>query len=175
MEINDEDISEQPSKTRRKKEMHALQAMGARLTGFSEAQLNKLTLPDSLRNAIREYNRLPNSHGARRRQMQFIGRLMRDFQLEEIEQEIERILHPPQSSSHDRKLLEEACHQVLTGGDDGIIELIGKHGQLDRQILRRLFLDYQKAEREGSEAGPDRIREKLAGYLKGRLNQGAVR
>ena len=76
MDAEDELADERPSKTDRKKEMLALQKVGAQLTELGEQQLDKLSLSIRLRNAIREYRRLPNSHGARRRQMQYIGRLI---------------------------------------------------------------------------------------------------
>lgn len=78
-----------PSKTRRKKEMHALQALGEQLTTLSSARLERLDLPPQLLEAIREYQRLPNRHGARRRQRQYIGRLMRATDHESLRRQLE--------------------------------------------------------------------------------------
>ena len=64
------------SKTRRKREMHDLQALGERLTGLNAAQLGALDLPEDLRDAVLESHHL-TKHEARRRHMQYIGRLMR--------------------------------------------------------------------------------------------------
>ena len=64
------------SKTKRKQEMHALQALGVALVALPEAQLRAMGLPGALELAIFEAKRI-KSHGARRRQMQYIGRLMR--------------------------------------------------------------------------------------------------
>lgn len=68
---------EKPSKTRRKADMHALQSIGEALVELSNEQLASVDMPDSLRDAVMEAKRL-NKHEARRRQMQYIGRLMRD-------------------------------------------------------------------------------------------------
>lgn len=65
-----------PSKTRRKHEMHALQMLGERLTVLDPDRLDALELPDGLRDAIRLYLKT-TKHEAKRRQMQYIGRLMR--------------------------------------------------------------------------------------------------
>lgn len=71
----EQDVS--PSKTRRKQEMHALQDIGEQLMELNSKQLTELDLPEVLRDAIIEAKRL-RKHEARRRQMQFIGKLMRE-------------------------------------------------------------------------------------------------
>ena len=168
MEFEDQQ-HELPSKTLRKKEMHALQEIGARLTEFSEAQLDKLTLSEKLRSAIREFRRLPNSHGARKRQLQYIGRLMRDFQLDEIENDIEKMLRPPREAAGENHLLENLCEQVLLGGDEAINELLEENQHLERQTLRKYHLDYNKARRNNSEPVCSAVKAKLKDYLKGEL------
>lgn len=65
------------SKTRRKKVMHALQDLGRELVELDPAKVARLDLPESLADAIALARRLTR-HGAKRRQMQYIGRLMRD-------------------------------------------------------------------------------------------------
>ncbi len=67
---------EGPSKTRRKKDMQALQDLGAQLVELSPERLAKVPLPDSLAIAVQEARRI-TSHEGRRRQMQYIGKLMR--------------------------------------------------------------------------------------------------
>lgn len=65
------------SKTRRKAEMHDLQSLGETLVRLSAPRLSELGLPERLFDAI-EQARAITKHEARRRQMQYIGRLMRD-------------------------------------------------------------------------------------------------
>ncbi len=74
---SDEHFEERPSKTQRKKAMHELQSLGERLVGLNAEQLARVELPDPLREAVQEAARI-KGHEARRRQMQYIGRLMRD-------------------------------------------------------------------------------------------------
>jgi ribosome-associated protein len=66
-----------PSKTRRKLEMHALQALGEALVELDPARLATLDIPERLAEAVLAARGM-NQHEARRRQMQYIGRLMRD-------------------------------------------------------------------------------------------------
>ena len=67
---------EGPSKTQRKKEMTALQELGEELCRLNADQLAEVPIPDELREAIVEAQRI-RQHGGKKRQMQYIGRLMR--------------------------------------------------------------------------------------------------
>ena len=71
------------SKTRRKTEMHDLQSLGETLVQLSAPRLSELGLPERLVDAV-EQARGIRKHEARRRQMQYIGRLMRDVDPEPI-------------------------------------------------------------------------------------------
>ena len=62
-----------PSKSQRKREAHLQQALGEQLTQLKPAQLESLDLPEPLLQGVAEFQRLPNSHGARRRQLQQHG------------------------------------------------------------------------------------------------------
>jgi ribosome-associated protein len=81
-----------PSKTRRKAEMHALQDLGERLIGLDDGKLDALAaealLPERLQDAVRDARKI-NAWGARKRQLQFIGRLMREVDPAPIEQRLE--------------------------------------------------------------------------------------
>src|SRR5580698_4582988 len=64
------------SKTQRKKEMTALQELGEELCNLNDSQLAEVPIPEELREAIAEAQRI-RQHGGKKRQMQYIGRLMR--------------------------------------------------------------------------------------------------
>jgi ribosome-associated protein len=72
-----------PSKTKRKRDMHALQDLGAELVALDAKRLASLELPERLVDAI-ALARTITRHEARRRQMQYIGRLMRDVDPEPL-------------------------------------------------------------------------------------------
>ena len=80
---------ERPSKTQRKKEMHALQALGQQLVDLSRDQLARVELPEELREAIGFAHKV-TSHEGRRRHMQYIGKLMRRVDADEIRAAIGR-------------------------------------------------------------------------------------
>ncbi len=75
---------ERPSKTQRKKAMHELQSLGERLVALNAEQLARVELPELLREAVQEAARV-KGHESRRRQMQYIGRLMRSVDPEPLE------------------------------------------------------------------------------------------
>ncbi len=77
--MHDEDFSdgnERPSKTRQKKAMHELRDLGAELVGLSAGQLKRIDLPEDILAAVRECQKI-TAHGAHRRQLQYLGKLMR--------------------------------------------------------------------------------------------------
>ena len=73
------------SKTRRKQQMHALQALGERLVKLPAQQLARVPMPEDLAQAVHEARRT-KSHEGLRRQMQYIGKLMRSVDASAIEQ-----------------------------------------------------------------------------------------
>ncbi|MCE1241492.1 MAG: DUF615 domain-containing protein [Azonexaceae bacterium] len=75
--------STRPSKTKQKEAMHALRDLGAELVDLSPGQLKRIELPESLYAAVRDCQKI-TAHGARRRQLQYIGKLMRGVDEEPI-------------------------------------------------------------------------------------------
>lgn len=80
---------ELPSKSQRKRDMHALQDLGTELVELNDEQLAGVELPENLRDAVLEARRLEGKHEARRRQMQYIGKLMRHIDPEPIRSRID--------------------------------------------------------------------------------------
>jgi ribosome-associated protein len=79
-----------PSKSSRKREAHALQKLGERLVRMKPADVATLPLYEQLFDAIAEARRL-TSHGALSRQHQYIGKLMRDVDIEAVEAALDRL------------------------------------------------------------------------------------
>lgn len=75
-EIDDSPELVPVSKTRKKQAMHDLQELGEELVKLPESKLAKLPLPEGLRAAVMDCRRITKHEGLRR-QLQFIGRLMR--------------------------------------------------------------------------------------------------
>ena len=82
--------TENKSRTRKKNEDRALQRLGEQLLALPFGQLKTMELPDELLTAIESAHKI-KSHGARRRQIQYIGALMRHIDPQPIETALERI------------------------------------------------------------------------------------
>jgi ribosome-associated protein len=78
------------SRTRKKNEDRALQRLGEQLVALPSSLLETMELPDELVTAI-EFARKIRNHGARRRQLQYIGTIMRHIDPQPIETALERI------------------------------------------------------------------------------------
>lgn len=141
---NEDDII---SKSQRKREADAMQALGKRLTELTNAKLNELPLSEAVLDVIHEYNRLPNSNEAKRRQLQFIGRVMRDSDVEAITRKLDRMLSSNYQSDKNqkKKAIEQQAKDVLENGDEGINRILAKSPELDRQQLRQIHREYQRA------------------------------
>jgi ribosome-associated protein len=83
----DDGLDDRPSKTRRKKDMHELQSLGEELVELNADRLASVQLPEELRDAVEEARRIKSREG-RRRQLQYIGRLMREVDPEPIREKL---------------------------------------------------------------------------------------
>ncbi len=84
--MQEEDFTEdtgRPSKTKQKEAMHALRDLGAELVELSLGQLKRINLPEEILAAVRDCQKI-TAHGARRRQIQYLGKLMRNVDEEPI-------------------------------------------------------------------------------------------
>lgn len=91
-----------PSKSMRKREAQALQKLGERLIGLRDEHLRGLPLPETLLDAILEARRL-KSLPALARQRQYIGKLMRDIDVEPLQQALDAILDTHNAQARRRK------------------------------------------------------------------------
>jgi ribosome-associated protein len=81
---------EYKSRTRKKKEDRALQRLGEALVALPSARLAAMDLPDELREAV-EFARSISKHGARRRQIKYIGALLRHIDPQPIQIALEHL------------------------------------------------------------------------------------
>ncbi len=84
----DDDAYDGPSKSQRKRDMHALQALGERLVELPASQLERIDLPPELVDAIALARRI-TAHEGRRRQLQYVGKLMRRVDPDVIRAQLE--------------------------------------------------------------------------------------
>ena len=160
---HEDDIHDGPSKSQQKREMRELQRLGEELIELPETQLAALDLPERLRDAV-ELARRITSHGAQKRQRQYIGRLMRDLDPVPLRAALEKLRGTDKASKAWFQECERWRDRLLAEGDMALAEFMGRHPQADRPHLRRLVREAM----EDSAAGrPPRHARELFRYLHG--------
>ena len=149
------------SKTKRKQEMHELQALGAALVELPEAQIRSLELAEDLREAVLEAKRI-SSHEARRRQLQYIGRLMREVDPARISARLEALEGTSAEATARHRRLEQLRERLLAD-DAALTDFVAAHPGADPQALRTLI---RNARREQKEGRPPRAFRELFRTLK---------
>ena len=138
---DDNDLPEGPSKTQRKQEMHALQDLGTELLQLSAAQRGAIPMDERLRAALREHGRMPTRE-ARRRHMQFIGRLLRET---DVEAPVRAALLAIRAGEARALAQAERWREELLAGDGAMTDWVARFPHSDVQNLRQLV---RKARRE---------------------------
>ena len=135
------------SKTRKKAQMHALQKLGIELVDLSKERLASMQLPETLVEAIREAQRI-TAHEGRRRQMQYIGRLMRDIDPAPIHERLDA-WRGQSKTEVARQHGMERLRDKLIAEDSALTEFAQKHPEVDLQALRNLIRNARKEAAEG--------------------------
>ena len=138
-----------PSKTRRKKDSHDLQDLGEALVAMPDGRLVDLPMDESLLDAIRQY-RVTRTHEGRRRQMQYIGKLMRRNDPEPLR---EAVAAMELGQAKDALALHDAerWRNELIASDSALDTWLADHPQADVQQLRSL----SRAARKDASAAPE--------------------
>lgn len=123
-----------PSKTQVKREMHELQDLGLALLNLPVAQRDAIAMDERLREALRQYHRMPTRE-AKRRHMQYVGKLLRDTDSEPARLALEQI-----RAGETRVLLEsERWRERLLAEDEAMTDWVQAHPATEIQPLRTLI------------------------------------
>jgi len=158
MTESDIEIDDLPSRSQLKRDSQELRDMGAQLVQMPNAHLNKIAMDNTLLAAIKEARRL-KSNDARRRQIQYIGKLMRNMDLTEIRHSVEKLNHQSQTFRQHFAMLEQWRDRLIDEGNDAIEEFLTAFPNADRQQIRNLSRQAGR-EKTGS------AKTKLFKYLK---------
>jgi ribosome-associated protein len=157
-----------PSKSQRKREATALQAMGAKLVDLSPHQLDKISLPSELREAIRFAQNL-SQRGARKRQLQYIGKLMRQVDSAAIRAALNTLTSSSALAKRQHHYLEALCAALIANDEASLEHFLARHPSADRQHLRQLM---RNAAREQQRGKPPHYRRALFRYLRQQIETG---
>jgi len=160
-EENEEEI-EYISKSQMKREMLALQELGEKLVALSTDQVTQLDLPSELLTAVTQAQTI-KKHGAKKRQLQFIGKLMRNVDAEQIQQQLDNITQHSAQSINQLHKIEKWRDQLIEKGDEALSEFLTEYPDADRQQLRALV---RSATQERKNNKPPKFYRKIFQFIK---------
>lgn len=143
-----------PSKSQLKRENESLHALGAALLDLPDAQLGAIPMSDRLREAFADYRRFPTME-ARRRQLQFIGKLLRSEDADPLQQALDahrRLRDRDTQALHDA----ERWRERILAGDEGWQTWIGLYPAGDTRALRGLVTNARREMQQAEELARQR-------------------
>lgn len=153
--FNSSDLEEEydrPSKSQLKREMTALQKLGEQLVNESADRLKRVPMPDKLRDAIMECQKIRHNEG-RRRQLQYVGKIMRSLDEEAVTQ-INNTLDSWKGLLKADTVLMHAIEnqrEKLLSNSSALTEFVQQYPAADIQQLRTLI---RNAKKEAAENKP---------------------
>ena len=155
---------DRPSKSQLKREMTALQKLGAELVEEARDRVKRIPMPEDVRDAILECQ-LIKDHEGRRRQLQYVGKKMRSLNEEEvavIQATIDSWKGASKAETAALHALERQRDKLLAD-DEALTLLLTRHPQVDVQHLRTLI---RNARKEVSENKPPKAYREIYQLLK---------
>ena len=149
------------SKSEIKRDAEVLKKLGEKLVELTKAKLDKIPLEDALLEAVNLAQRLQKE--ARRRQLQYIGKLLRGMDVEPIQAALEKLENKHQQQQAMLHKLELLRDELVAKGDDALTDFLMDYPQADRQHLRNLI---RTASKEKEQNKPAKAYREIFQYLK---------
>lgn len=162
--VVDDNGYDRPSKSQLKREMHALQELGVELVALPKDALKRMPMPESLDDAVRAARRITD-HEGKRRQMQYVGKVMRGLLDEETAALREALDKYKGINKAETARLHwiERTREKLLADDAALTEFIRQHPAVDPQEGRTLI---RNARREAQQGKPPRYFRDLFQWIK---------
>lgn len=148
----DESDEELKSRSQIKREMEALQDIGKTLCELKASQLAQVPISDELAEGINTYQRI-NSREAKRRQLQFIGKLMRSENVEGIQEVLDRFDSSSEIYAKRQHQLEAWRTRLIDEGNDTLTEFVERYPNVEVQTLRQLVRAAKKDQQNNKNTG----------------------
>ncbi len=132
------------SKSEMKREATALQKLGEELVNLKPSELERVPLDEDLTAAVAMGHKLKGKHEALRRHLQYIGKLMRNRDVDAIKDVLDQIRSRNNSTNLRLHKLEQWRERLVAEGDSAINEAMAICHTLERQKLRQLIRQVQK-------------------------------
>jgi len=145
--IDSQDLG--PSKTALKREADQLKQLGVAVSELPKARRAQIDMPEDLREAINAYSRM-TSHGAKKRQMQYVGKLIRGIDPTPLKQAVEDFEAGRAANAETRHEMERWARRLIDD-DETLTEWITDHPETDIQHLRSLIRAARRDRKEHNE------------------------
>jgi ribosome-associated protein len=150
------------SKSQLKRESEALQTLGEELVELPANKLQKIPMPEELAEAVALARKI-TARGGRKRQLQYIGKLMRKIDAEPIQQAMDTLRKEHLYENARLHKLEQWRDRLIAEGDGALAELLEQQPHVDRQHLRQLM---RNAQMEAKKNKPPKSARELFRYLR---------
>ena len=161
------------SKSQVKRELQEMRDLGNRLVELKPAQWQQLNLTDKLRAALEEAPR-HTARGALKRHLSFVGKLMKDQDLDAIRAYLGRLDSSSQEHAQHFHQIERWRDRLLTGSAEEQEAFMSAYPQTDRQTLRQPVRQAQKEAKENKPpAAARKIVKLVREIVEAELNAGA--
>ncbi len=150
------------SKSQRKRDAEAAQQLGKNILALSQDAQDSIELPESLSNALNEARRI-KKNSALKRQLQYIGKLMRHIDLEPIQEQYLKLTNHYNTDIKALHHLENWRDRLLSEGDKALEDLLNDAPNADRQHLRQLI---RQSAKETKLKKPPKSAREIFKYLK---------
>lgn len=159
-ELNEDELG--PSKSQEKRDCDALSKLGETLVTLRTEDLNSMNLPETLLIEIQEARKIQSRSGLKR-QRQYIAKIMRQIDADEIKRQLEKIKHKHDTNTAQFRKVEQWRDRLLADDKTALNEIIDVYPDIDRQHINQLI---RQAKREQKlEKSPASAR-KLFKYLR---------
>jgi ribosome-associated protein len=160
----DENGYDRPSKSQLKREMHELQELGIALIELPKDALKRMPMPEKLDDAVRDARRITD-HEGKRRQVQYVGRVMRSL-LDDETAALRTALdtyNGVNKAETARLHWIERTREKLLADDAALTDFIRQHPNADPQQGRTLI---RNARKEALQSKPPRYFRELFQWIK---------
>ncbi|HHF6562100.1 TPA: ribosome biogenesis factor YjgA [Haemophilus influenzae] len=130
------------SKSEIKRDAEDLKQLGEKIVNLTKNNLARIPLNESLLDAIELAQRLQKE--ARRRQLQYIGKLLRGIDVEPIREVLDKIENKHNQQQAMLHKIEKVRDELVEKGDVALTNLLNDYPDGDRQQLRNLIRSAQK-------------------------------
>ena len=166
-DVHDTNEPEFVSKTQLKQEAKELVDLGKKLIELTPAKLKEFDLDDELLAAITLAQKINRKKDGYRRQLSFIGKLLRQRDhTPEIAHQMTMLNVAQRQVVQAFHALEHTRDDIVTRGDDAINDVLSTHPQLDRQHLRQLS---RQAKKQAEQNKPPKASREIFQYLKAHI------